>query len=323
VKSREQDDAEPKNPPDFEPDCEPGNAGKAQAEREGSHAATGRKVGNKAPDGCRLSPERRWTDPDRARSREFGKSPEALNNNPNRRSLVKSLKLRSALVRCILILIITASAIAVLSDLQMVRFLTSIQAGAKADEALGAAIDQRQLVIGLSQSFLTLICAITFLMWFYRAHKNLAAGGLVGLKYSPGWAVGGFFVPFLNLVRPLQVMKEVASGSAYLADHAEGESWQADSASPLVGWWWGGLLLQGGISRVSARMMLKANEVDELVRAGWATLAADAFTIPAAILAILLVYHVSRLQDQAIRAAHDERPFGVDSANDAYLAHFE
>jgi hypothetical protein len=191
-----------------------------------------------------------------------------------------------------------------------------------ADEAAGEAIDLRQLVIGFSQILLTLICAILFLMWFHRAHKNLGEGGLIGLKYSPGWAVGGFFVPILNLVRPFQVMKEVASGSAYLADNTRGESWQAVTASPLVGCWWGALLLQGGLDSTSRQMMLRANGVGDLLNASWATLVADAMDIPCAILAILLVYHVSQLQEQAISAQSEDRPFGFDSADNGRLADF-
>src|SRR6185437_9304082 len=63
------------------------------------------------------------------------------------------------------------------------------------------------LVAGL-QLLVLIGGAVAFLMWFYRVHKNLLALRAANLEYSPGWAVGGFFVPFLNLVRPMHVMRE-------------------------------------------------------------------------------------------------------------------
>ncbi|MFC1995866.1 DUF4328 domain-containing protein [Chloroflexota bacterium] len=46
---------------------------------------------------------------------------------------------------------------------------------------------------------LFVITAVLFYMWIHRAHRNLPSLGVSGLKYSPGWAVGGFFIPILNL----------------------------------------------------------------------------------------------------------------------------
>ncbi|QYO65100.1 DUF4328 domain-containing protein [Leptolyngbya sp. 7M] len=43
---------------------------------------------------------------------------------------------------------------------------------------------------------------VLFLVWLYRAHKNLFSLKPTHLDFSPGWAVGWWFIPFLNLVRP-------------------------------------------------------------------------------------------------------------------------
>ena len=73
--------------------------------------------------------------------------------------------------------------------------------------------DSRRRLIGSFQIWLFLGTSVAFLFWFHRVQKNLPALGGRELKYTPGWAVGGFFVPFLNLVRPIQVMREVWHGS--------------------------------------------------------------------------------------------------------------
>ena len=46
-------------------------------------------------------------------------------------------------------------------------------------------------------------------MWIYRAHANLRAAGAEGLTISPGWAIGWFFVPFANLYKPFEAMRQL------------------------------------------------------------------------------------------------------------------
>jgi Domain of unknown function (DUF4328)/Protein of unknown function (DUF2510) len=59
-----------------------------------------------------------------------------------------------------------------------------------------------QLVGLLSWLFL-----IAFLMWLYRAATAAAHLGLPARR-SPGWAVGSWFIPFLNFVWPWQSMRD-------------------------------------------------------------------------------------------------------------------
>lgn len=48
--------------------------------------------------------------------------------------------------------------------------------------------------------------AIAVPMWMHRAFRNLPALGEQGMRWSPAWAAGGWFVPFANLYIPYQVM---------------------------------------------------------------------------------------------------------------------
>jgi hypothetical protein len=49
--------------------------------------------------------------------------------------------------------------------------------------------------------------AITVPMWMHRAFRNLPALGEQGLRWSPAWAAGGWFIPFANFVIPYQVLR--------------------------------------------------------------------------------------------------------------------
>jgi hypothetical protein len=59
-----------------------------------------------------------------------------------------------------------------------------------------------------------LATAIAFLMWIHRVSKNLYPLGAVGQRFSPGWAVGWWFVPVMFFFRPYQVMGEIWRGSS-------------------------------------------------------------------------------------------------------------
>lgn len=48
-----------------------------------------------------------------------------------------------------------------------------------------------------------LLAAIFIGCWIVRAHSNAQSFHIPNLLFSPAWALGGFFVPFLNLVAAL------------------------------------------------------------------------------------------------------------------------
>ncbi len=46
-------------------------------------------------------------------------------------------------------------------------------------------------------------------IWSYRAYRAAVNLQPWGLKWSPGWAIGGWFVPFANFVIPKRVLNEI------------------------------------------------------------------------------------------------------------------
>lgn len=89
-------------------------------------------------------------------------------------------------------------------------------------------------------------------MWIHRAHANLFAAGLDGLEYTPGWSVGWFFIPFANLVKPFQAMRELWNES-HGADNSFG-----GATPPSVGWWWGTFLAGNILSNIGTRIAISA-----------------------------------------------------------------
>ncbi len=58
-----------------------------------------------------------------------------------------------------------------------------------------------------------LAAAATFILWFHRAYSNLPRIGISRLRWGSAWAVGAWFVPFLNLVRPAALANDIWLGS--------------------------------------------------------------------------------------------------------------
>lgn len=84
---------------------------------------------------------------------------------------------------------------------------------------------------------------IVFLMWLHRVVRKVRAMGL-DAGATPGWAVGYWFIPFANLVKPYHVVRNVIS-------ELGGES--AVSAARLQAWW--AFWILGNIaSQVETRM---------------------------------------------------------------------
>ncbi len=73
------------------------------------------------------------------------------------------------------------------------------------------------------------LCGIVFFcMWVHRACFAARAIAPGQVRHSPAWAVGSYFVPFINLVLPFLIMKQI-----WKAAHAPEEK----PATPVSIWW--------------------------------------------------------------------------------------
>ncbi len=75
------------------------------------------------------------------------------------------------------------------------------------------AAEGTSLTLYYANAAILFVTAAFFLVWVYRAHANVHALGFNELKFSPGWAVGWWFIPFFNLVQPARAMAPSCIGS--------------------------------------------------------------------------------------------------------------
>jgi hypothetical protein len=127
-----------------------------------------------------------------------------------------------------------------------------------------------------------IVGAASFLPWFHRAYKNLAA--VHKTKHRPGWAIGAWFVPFLNLFRPYQIAKEIAglSGRTPMSQ---------TNSLPL---WWGLLLVSGIGNRFLITM--DTDTLDDFIRFDTVSPIIDAIWIASGACLIVLIRRIVRAQ---------------------------
>lgn len=102
---------------------------------------------------------------------------------------------------------------------------------------LQSVIDTLHTVYALNLMVVALT-AILFIVWFFHAYRNLGRAGIGGLRYTPGWAIGAWFIPFLNLVRPKRIANDLWKETESAASVGP-ESRQGLRLPASINWWWG------------------------------------------------------------------------------------
>jgi len=159
-------------------------------------------------------------------------------------------------------------------------------------EAEGEANDSREMIIGLFQIAFFLFTVVIFGRWIVRANRNVRALGADGLRITPGWAVGYFFIPILCLWRPYQAMKDL-----WQASHNP-TSWTGTAAGSILPAWWTLWLLSNFLGQISFRIMMSAGGLEGLQTATYSQILAEAVNIPLCLVAMTLVSQIARAQKQ-------------------------
>lgn len=98
---------------------------------------------------------------------------------------------------------------------------------------------------------------ILFLMWLFQSYKNLYAFGINGLRSSPAWAVGCWFIPFLNLIVPLKTVNEVYHASD--PDNLNKQFYQSENSTTFIhGLWWAVWLIGSFLGNAVIRGSIQA-----------------------------------------------------------------
>jgi hypothetical protein len=145
-------------------------------------------------------------------------------------------------------------------------------------------------------------CAIAIPMWAHRAYRNLPALGAQGLRFSPRWAAGAWFVPILNLFRPYQVVGEAWTASDPQERSSTRESRARRTVPALILAWWLLFILSSVAGNVIARLTAASTTLAQTVAADWLLVASNLLDIVAAMLALLVIRRLDARQEARYRA---------------------
>ena len=129
-------------------------------------------------------------------------------------------------------------------------------------------------------AFITVV--IAWLVWCYRANVNLRLLSGVPMKFTPGWAVGWWFIPFANLVMPYRVVKEI-----WRVSHGP-----RSTSHALVGWWWALYLVSTFVDRVTWRVGWFATTVDDYVHGAAVGMISGTVQVVAISITIVLIARI-------------------------------
>lgn len=154
------------------------------------------------------------------------------------------------------------------------------------------------VALGLTDILLTLVTVVFFAMWIYRAAANIVAAGTVGFDYTPGWAVGWFFIPIANLFKPYAAMRQI-----WNASHG-GQGDQLERAEGLLAIWWGTWVLAGIASINSMRLTINPASAAELEAGQQIGIFASLVSLALYPAAYRLVDRITAAQRERLTAAH-------------------
>jgi hypothetical protein len=211
---------------------------------------------------------------------------------------------RAQVVVFLFLVFIAVAAFSVFSNLLQLSFLSEAAEGGGVSQEAADMNDTRQGAVWIIHLVVRLALAVAFLLWLHRASGNMAALGNTKAKieYTPGWAVGSFFIPFANLFLPYRAVSEVwVRSEPPVREEGGGLAFAPRPPTTLVLAWWVTWLVSNFIGRAASRFGDGADTIETLQMVTWAAILSDVLSIVAAVLAVMVVRSIDRRQEERAR----------------------
>lgn len=184
-------------------------------------------------------------------------------------------------LRVLLMISIAVYAVAVLAGIFEYQAYMELPADVDLSETVIPA-EIATAIIGLIQLILFIILAIIFLRWIYRMNMNLGVLSGQPMRFTPGWSVGWYFIPFACLFKPYQAMKEIWEKS-----HKYGYG-----TDTLLGLWWALWLLSTFLGELAMKSILGAKSVTDYSSSSITYMVSDGIDVALSIVALMLVTRI-------------------------------
>lgn len=168
-------------------------------------------------------------------------------------------------------------------------------------EMMSAATASDQVVRSMAILFL-IVLILTYIaggLWIYRAACNVRAAGARGLKNSPGWAIGWYFVPLMCLFRPFGAMVEIWNGSL------SPERWKTLPTPGLLRLWWGLWLATNAFGWAENALRKAADTIPTLIFLTQFGMADSVLDIASTAIFLVVVLQITRMQAEGSASANE------------------
>jgi hypothetical protein len=214
-------------------------------------------------------------------------------------SAVRSEHTRARVTLYLLAAGLVLTLIAIGSGIAQARMLEAIRTGVEVSAEHAEANDARQRLIGLAEIIVFLATVVAWLIWQHRAYANLRLVGSRETEYTPGWSVGYWFIPILNLFRPYQITAELWRRSELCNGR---DPIGSLSRPPLILGWWVVYLALGLLGRAYFSTTMNAKTLTDFIAATDLGLVHDSLSVVSTILAIIVVRGIDRFQQEFVAA---------------------
>ena len=154
----------------------------------------------------------------------------------------------------------------------------------------GNLIDQLHVVAFISFLITFILGGIVIFKWIYRSNINAGLLGAKDMKFSPGWSVGWFFIPVVNLWKPFQAMQEIYNASLNPAN------WKDLGKPKIVLQWWGLWMISNSLNQFNNKKAEKAETISELINVNLLNQAGEILWIILCVTFLSLVKKISKSQ---------------------------
>lgn len=192
---------------------------------------------------------------------------------------------------------LASSAFSIVSDILQLHGLSRIPSDTPVSMTESApGLETADLISGLAGFGLLatlLVSGVLTLKWIYRVTMNshvLASG----LRVSPPWSIGWYFVPFANLYKPFQAINDAWCVSLSPL------SWRAQDTPSLLRWWWGLWIATSMLDNASFRLQMRAHDAASSLFVAGLELVSDTLWIALCLVLIRVVRRLSAQQSDAL-----------------------
>lgn len=148
--------------------------------------------------------------------------------------------------------------------------------------------------IGVLYGVFSIVTIVIWCTWTHRSCKNawffnsLGRSPLISEGYTPGWAVGYYFIPIVMLWKPFQAMIFIRDSVTRLSS----------PIGMITGWWWTFWILTIFSERIASKTYI-GDTYDDYIGAQNLTICLSPLAVASVITAMLLVRRISKAQTES------------------------